>query len=109
MVEPGGIATEFANNVLKQVEETGGMLDDEYLPILQHFVSGAQGRASDGVYQSADDVAAIVMDVIGAEEPPIRIRTSEWAENFTAHKTKADPDGKAGQAMVRRFIMNAAD
>jgi NAD(P)-dependent dehydrogenase (short-subunit alcohol dehydrogenase family) len=30
-VEPGGIASEFANTVLEQVEQTGGMLEDEYL------------------------------------------------------------------------------
>jgi NAD(P)-dependent dehydrogenase (short-subunit alcohol dehydrogenase family) len=33
-VEPGGINTEFAPNVLKHVSKTGGMLEDEYLPIL---------------------------------------------------------------------------
>lgn len=109
VVEPGGIATEFANNVLKQVEETGGMLDDEYLPILQQYVAGAQSRATDGVYQTADEVAAVVMDVMSADEPPVRVRSSEWAENFAQHKTKADPDGKAGQAMVQKYLMNVAE
>jgi len=41
-IEPGGIQSEFAANVIKQMETTGGMLDDENLPILQKYVGGAQ-------------------------------------------------------------------
>lgn len=44
LVEPGGIASDFAATVLKQVEETGGMLADAYLPILQKYVGKAQTR-----------------------------------------------------------------
>ena len=81
-VEPGGISTEFAPSVLKHVTETGGMLEDEY------------------IYQTADEVAAVVMQSVDAVEPPIRVRTSKWAEEFTALKTGLDPDGKKLQAKV---------
>lgn len=94
-VEPGGIASEFAANVLKQVGGTGGMLDDEYLPILQAYIGGAENRQGGGdIYQSADEVAAIIMECVAADEPPIRRRTSKWAEEFTSLKTALDPDGK---------------
>lgn len=108
VIEPGGIATEFANNVLKQVEETGGMLDDEYLPLLQKYVAGAQSRAADGVYQTADEVASVVLDIMNSDNPPIRARTSEWGEKFTAHKTKGDPNGTAGQNLVQDYFMNGS-
>lgn len=101
VVEPGGIQSEFAANVMKHVEATGGMLEDEYLPILQKYVGGAQARAAgSGIYQTADEVAAVIMECVEAAEPPIRRRTSDWAENFTRFKTELDPDGKKQQASV---------
>ncbi len=101
VVEPGGIQSEFAANVLQQVEETGGMLDDEYLPILQKYIGGSQNRqAGSDIYQTADHVAEVVMECIAAENPPIRRRTSQWGEEFCALKTDLDPDGKKLQAQV---------
>jgi NAD(P)-dependent dehydrogenase (short-subunit alcohol dehydrogenase family) len=99
-VEPGGIASEFANTVLKQVEQTGGMLEDEYLPILQKYIAGSQNRQETGIYQTADEVAAIVMKVVGSEQPPVRTRTSEWSEDFSKLKTGLDPDGLKQQSLV---------
>ena len=101
-VEPGGIKSEFAASVLKQVGETGGMLEDEYLPILQRYVGGSQDRQSGetDIYQTADEVAAVVMDCIASDSPPIRKRTSKWGEDFCALKTDLDPDGKKLQAQV---------
>ncbi len=100
-VEPGGIQSEFATNVLKHVEATGGMLEDEYLPILQKYIGGAQARmdGSDN-YQTSEQVASVVLGVIEASDPPIRVRTSNWGEAFTRLKTEADPDGKKQQAAV---------
>ena len=99
-VEPGGIASEFANTVLEQVEQTGGMLEDEYLPILQKYIAGSQNRQETGIYQTADEVAAIVMTVMGSEQPPVRTRTSEWSEDFSKLKTGLDPDGLRQQSLV---------
>lgn len=99
-VEPGGIASEFANTVLEQVEQTGGMLEDEYLPILQKYIASSQNRQETGIYQTADEVAAIVMKVMGSEHPPVRTRTSEWSEDFSKLKTGLDPDGLKQQSLV---------
>ncbi|WP_424984562.1 SDR family oxidoreductase [Microbulbifer sp. S227A] len=104
-VEPGGIESEFVSNVLKQVEETGGMLDDEYLPILQRYIGGSQNRQGGDIYQTADEVAAVVMDVIASDQPPIRTRTSRWSEAFTDLKTGPDPDGRLQQARVIEQIL----
>lgn len=99
-VEPGGIATEFVNTVMRQFGETGGMLEDEYLPILQKYVSGSQARQGGGAYQSADEVAAVVMQALEAADPPVRLRSSDWAEEFTRLKTGLDPDGGQQVAQV---------
>jgi NAD(P)-dependent dehydrogenase (short-subunit alcohol dehydrogenase family) len=107
LVEPGGISSEFAVNVMKHVTQTGGMLQDEYLPILERYIGGAQSRAAGSdLYQTADEVAQIVMRSIENPNPPIRTRTSKWGEAFTFLKTAADPDGKKLQAEVIRQFLN---
>jgi NAD(P)-dependent dehydrogenase (short-subunit alcohol dehydrogenase family) len=107
LVEPGGISSEFAVNVMKHVTQTGGMLQDEYLPILERYIGGAQSRAAGSdLYQTADEVAQIVMRCIENPNPPIRTRTSKWGEAFTFLKTAADPDGKKLQAEVIRQFLN---
>lgn len=104
-VEPGGISSEFANTVMEQMVQTGGMLEDEYLPILQKYVAGSQNRQETGIYQTADEVAAVVMQVMDAGNPPVRIRTSDWSEAFTRLKTGLDPDGLKQQAqVVKQFL-----
>ncbi len=104
-VEPGGITSEFANTVLKQVQETGGMLEDEYLPILQKYVGAAQARQGSDVYQSSAQVAKVILNVMNTEQPPIRIRTSEWSEEFTKLKTGLDPDGRKQQQVVVEQVL----
>lgn len=107
-IEPGGISTPFAQNALAHFAETGGMKDDAYKPLLEAYIGGAQARSDSGstsAYQSADEVATIVMDVLQADIPPIRVRTSEWAEDLTRFKTQTDPDGvKQRDDVVERFL-----
>jgi NAD(P)-dependent dehydrogenase (short-subunit alcohol dehydrogenase family) len=101
VVEPGGITSEFAANVMKQVAASGGMLDDEYLPILNKYIAGAGKRsAGTDIYQTPDEVAAVVIKCIVPQVPPIRTRTSKWGENFANLKTGLDPDGHKQKAKV---------
>lgn len=102
LVEPGGIRSEFVANVMKQVEASGGILQDEYLPVLQKYIGGSAARqsAATDLYQSAEDVAEVVMACVAADKPPIRTRTSKWSEDFTSLKTGLDPDGRKQQAKV---------
>ncbi|WP_010522480.1 SDR family oxidoreductase [Aquimarina agarivorans] len=97
LIEPGGIATEFMNNAItKTVDEKGEMVTGEYAPIFTKYLEGAKSRAGSGTaspYQTPEEIAAIILDTINAKNPPLRVRTSEWAENMTALKVKADPDG----------------
>jgi NAD(P)-dependent dehydrogenase (short-subunit alcohol dehydrogenase family) len=107
-VEPGGIATEFASSALSQFQEGGGMIDDEYKPILEQYIGAAQARAAQGdtgVFQTSEQVAQVIVDCANNPEPPIRVRTSEWAEKFCELKTGADPDGKKLQAYVLQNVL----
>lgn len=104
-IEPGGIVSEFANTVLQHIAETGGLLDDEYQPILQKYVAGSQVRQGGDVYQTADEVAAVVMREMQSGEPALRARTSQWGEEFTKLKTGLDPNGRRQQKMVVEQIL----
>jgi NAD(P)-dependent dehydrogenase (short-subunit alcohol dehydrogenase family) len=108
LIEPGGISTAFADNVMAHLGATGGILDDAYKPLLEAYIGGARARAEAGstfAYQTADDVAERVMAVLQSEAPPLRTRTSEWSETFTQLKTQADPDGlKLRDEVVDRFL-----
>jgi NAD(P)-dependent dehydrogenase (short-subunit alcohol dehydrogenase family) len=104
LVEPGGIQSGFAASAMAQFTATGGMRDDAYKPLLAAYIAGVQSRQGEGgTYQTAKDVAGIVIDCLTNPAPPLRIRTSPWAEAFTALKTAADPDGtRLRDAMVAR-------
>ncbi len=99
VVEPGGIKTEFVNNVLTHFQKTGGMRDDEYRPILEKYIGGSQTRLADA-FQTADQVAEVVVACVNNPHPPIRTRTSEWSNALCELKTQADPTGKLLQEKV---------
>lgn len=95
-IEPGGISTEFMASAIGKTAVNGTFATGEYAPIFEQYMAGNQKRASESteqVYQTGVEVAQVVLEVAQSNNPPLRIRTSQWAENFCALKTKADPDG----------------
>lgn len=108
LIEPGGISTAFAQNALAHMQSTGGILDDEYKPILDAYIGGAQKRAESGgtfSYQTGDDVADVILEVLQSDTPPLRTRTSDWSEDFTQLKTASDPTGlKQRDDVIKRFL-----
>lgn len=96
-IEPGGIATEFMKSAVeKTTTDKGQLATGEYLPIFERYLAGNQKRANESkeqVYQTGLNVAEIILKVAQNENPPLRIRTSQWAEDFCKLKTQIDPDG----------------
>jgi len=95
-VEPGGITTEFMNSAIAKTMSEGQLATGEYLPIFEKYISGAQERANESqeqVYQTGQEVAEVILQVAENKQPPLRVRTSKWAENLCYLKTQADPDG----------------
>ncbi|GAB2887763.1 SDR family oxidoreductase [Microbulbifer echini] len=102
-VEPGGIYSEFANSILSQLQAEGGVPEGDYRDVFEQYLQSIQGRTAEQtarLYQSTEQVAQVVLQVIESDQPPVRVRTSTWANEFCAYKTEADPSGKAQQKMV---------
>lgn len=104
VIEPGGIQSEFTNNFMAHLESTGGIQEDEYLPLFQSYMSGLKNNYGLGASQTSAEVAQVIMDTIEKEDPPIRVSTSAWSEDFTRLKTEADPTGKLLQAQVKKLL-----
>ena len=107
-IEPGGIASEFAATIMKKQHLPNYKEKDEYTPILERYMAGAMRRQDaegEGVYQSCDQVADCIIDVINSSNPPLRLRTSDWAEDLCGIKTQSDPSGSRSVGEVyRRFL-----
>ncbi|WP_299579822.1 SDR family oxidoreductase [uncultured Microbulbifer sp.] len=102
-VEPGGIYSEFANSILSQLQAEGGVPEGDYRDVFEQYLQSIQGRTAEQtarLYQSTEQVAQVVLQVIESDQPPVRVRTSTWANEFCVYKTEADPSGKAQQKMV---------
>ena len=96
IVEPGGMATEFMKSTMGKTIENGQMTHPDYMQVFGRYMTGIQKRASEGTEKSFQlplEVASVIFKVVETENPPLRIRTSEWAEDFCKLKTQADPDG----------------
>lgn len=108
IVEPGGIATEFLKSAMGKTVTDGQMAHPDYMHIFQRYMAGMQKRSAEGAersYQTPLEVAEVVLRVAASEHPPLRVRTSEWAENFCDLKTHADPDGtRLAKAVTERFL-----
>ncbi|MDI4648960.1 SDR family oxidoreductase [Cohnella hashimotonis] len=104
LLEPGAIATEFVGTVMGQLNATGGILEDEYKPVVQRYLDGFASRNS--VPQTAESVADVVSGLLRLETKPLRIRTSEAAETFARFKTSQDPTGLEGMLNTRKIQLN---
>lgn len=109
LVEPGGIATAFMENaVAKTVNEAGELATGEYAPIFKQYMEGAQNRAQTSEipsYQTGAEVAEVILQVAQQEQPPLRVRTSDWAEQLCHLKTQADPDGTKLVQQVKDYFL----
>ena len=93
IVEPGPVATEFVNNVGVDI---GALFAGAgpYEPALQAYVTHVSADFSSEAVQTGADIARVVLGVLQADAPPLRVQTSPWAEAFVGSKLR-DLDGAA--------------
>ncbi|WP_353827702.1 SDR family NAD(P)-dependent oxidoreductase [Agromyces sp. SYSU T0242] len=101
VIEPGGISSAFAANVMADLQASGGLGSEEYQEMFARYRDAVASTPWEHpVSQTPEEVAEVVLEVMEAEEPPIRRRTSPWAEQVTELKTGLDPDGRRLQRQV---------
>ncbi|ANE48231.1 short-chain dehydrogenase [Paenibacillus swuensis] len=104
LLEPGAVATQFNSTVMGHVEQTGGILEDEYKPMLTKYIDTFRSRTT--APQTAEGVAEVVWELLHMEPKPLRIRTSEGAEQFVRFKVQNDPTGLEGVLNTRKLHLN---
>ncbi|NQX69455.1 SDR family oxidoreductase [Paenibacillus alba] len=104
LLEPGAIATNFNSTVLGHVQQTGGILEDEYKPMLTQYMDAFAKR--NVVPQTSESVADVMAKLVDMEPKPLRIRTSEAADTFVQYKVSQDPTGLDGMLNTRKQHLN---
>jgi NAD(P)-dependent dehydrogenase (short-subunit alcohol dehydrogenase family) len=101
LIEPGAVASEFVNNL---GVDPAQMLRDAgpYAPALEHYLARTMQQFSNAA-QTASDVGDVVLRVLSAENPALRVQTTDAARAFAGTKL-ADLDGSAVLGLTRTWV-----
>ena len=102
IIEPGAIKTEFANTVMHDIELSGGILNDDYKPVVDDYLKRFRIRSAETA-QTPEEIADVIYKCI--QKPRIRMRTSDRADLFTRLKSGSDKDGSKLQYQIQRDIL----
>jgi NAD(P)-dependent dehydrogenase (short-subunit alcohol dehydrogenase family) len=93
IIEPGAVNTGFlaARNATEE-KRKASQIDDPYAELLEAYQRSVNARFTGG--QSADEVAAVIVEAATAEAPHLRYQTSDYARGV-ATQVRRDPDGDA--------------
>lgn len=109
LIEPGGTITEFGNSLTEYFESTGGILNDDYKPLMEDYMayrSTFTEEFKEKAFQKPADIASVIIRCMNDPNPKVRYLTSEGTLAFTKLKTSLDPDGELMKAQVRKGILN---
>ena len=84
------MSSEFAKSTLSSFGKVE--MTEEYKPLVEIQMAQAKKRQTT-TYQTPEEVAKLVADLIENTNPPFRMRTSTWGEHVCRFKTSADPCG----------------
>ncbi|OIN65998.1 short-chain dehydrogenase [Exiguobacterium sp. KRL4] len=104
LIEPAAVETNFTANVLDRLEQTGGLHDDDFKPIVERYLKTYRVRHKNR--QAASEIAELIFDLVQSDEKPLRVRTAPEDEAFVAHKTANDPSGLVGTLKTRQLTLN---
>ncbi|WP_214850867.1 SDR family NAD(P)-dependent oxidoreductase [Exiguobacterium sp. s193] len=105
LIEPGAVETNFTASVLDRLEQSGGLHDDAFKPIVETYLRLYRKRHA--TRQASSEIAELVYALVHMNEPkPVRVRTTPVDEAFVAHKTSADPSGLIGITKTRQLTLN---
>lgn len=109
LIEPGGVITEFGNNLTNYFNSTGGILEDDYKPLMENYM-GYRASFTDEVkekaFQKPAQIAEVILKCMNDPHPKVRYMSSEGVATFTKVKTSLDPDGEILKTQVRKGVLN---
>lgn len=109
LIEPGGVITEFGNSLTRYFNDTGGIKDDDYKPLIQTYMdyrATFTDEVKERAFQKPAQIADVILKCINDPEPKLRYMSSEGVATFTKLKTGLDPDGEGIKTQVRKGILN---
>jgi len=107
VVNPGGISSAFTQNAMKVLAQGGGPVQNEdyKLTFDAYMANRAERMKTPGIFQTSEQVAAVIKEAIDAPKPHFRYVTSEWARNFVSFKITNDEHGDELIAKTRREVL----
>lgn len=109
LIEPGGVITEFGNNLTNYFNQTGAILNDDYKPLIENYM-GYRASFTDEVkekaFQKPAQIAEVIIQCMNDPQPKVRYMSSEGVAAFTKVKTSLDPDGEILKNQVRKGVLN---
>lgn len=109
LIEPGGVITEFGNSLTRYFNDTGGIKDDDYKPLIQTYMdyrATFTDEVKERAFQMPAQIADVILKCMNDPEPKLRYMCSEAVATFTKLKTGLDPDGEGIKTQVRKGILN---
>jgi NAD(P)-dependent dehydrogenase (short-subunit alcohol dehydrogenase family) len=91
IIEPGPVTTEFVNNVGVDISAMFAAAGP-YLRAMQGYLDRVVAQFGSETAQTADQVAKVILGVLQAEHPALRVQTGPWVEAFVGMKL-SDLDG----------------
>jgi hypothetical protein len=99
--EPGPVATDlFAAHRRERLIAPEPVRDNPYVDPLAFL---ERRIASTGAVQSSEEAATIVVDLLNADEPPLRVQNSAWTTEFLGVKL-ADTDGSGAFKALDEYL-----
>lgn len=109
LIEPGGVITEFGNNLTNYFNQTGGILNDDYKPLIENYMdyrAGFTDEVKEKAFQKPSQIAELIIKCMNDPHPKVRYMSSEGVAAFTKVKTSLDPDGEILKTQVRKGVLN---
>lgn len=109
LIEPGGVITEFGNNLTNYFNNTGGILNDDYKPLMENYMAyraSFTDEVKEKAFQKPAQIAEVIIKCMNDPQPKLRYMSSEGVAIFTKVKTSLDPDGEILKTQVRKAVLN---
>jgi NAD(P)-dependent dehydrogenase (short-subunit alcohol dehydrogenase family) len=102
IIEPGPVATDVMAPRRSERLLPNERIDDSPYPEPWELLSRI--IANTGAVQPVEEVGPQILDLLSADNPPLRFQTAQWATDFVAPKLSGDLDGRKVNAANEAYL-----